>query len=142
MVEGNITLQTLWDAVNGSKNELLLRLTNIDKQMVQLHSLMHVLNEQIVEVQTRVSATEDNVADADKRITGLLKTGETLETKVDYLENKSRQSNLQIFGVLEGAEKNDTVAFLHRCLPEILGRDIQEDSPLQIERAHRMHLQE
>lgn len=63
MAEGNITLQTLWDAVNGSKNELLLRLTNIDKQMVQFNSLMHVLNEQIVEVQTRVSATEDNVAD-------------------------------------------------------------------------------
>lgn len=70
------------------------------------------------------------------KITGLLKTVETLETKVDYLGNKSRQSNQQIFGVLEGAEKNDTVAFLHRCLPEILGRDIQEDSPLQIERAH------
>ncbi len=75
--------------VNGSKNELLFRVTNIDKQMAQLHSLMDVRNEQIVEAQTRVSTTEDNVADADKKITGLLKTVEVLETKVDYLENKS-----------------------------------------------------
>ena len=84
-----------------------------------------------------MSATEDNVADADTKITGLLKSVELLETKVDYLDNKSRLSNLLICGVLEGEEK-DTVAFLRCILPKILGLDIQVDSPLQIESAHRI----
>lgn len=75
---------------------------------------------------------------ADKKITGLLKTVEIFETKVDYLENKSRQSNLLIYGVMEGEEEKNTVAFIRRFLPEILGRDIQVESPLQIERAHRI----
>lgn len=68
MAEGNISLQSLWEAVNGSKNELLLRLMNIDKQMAQIHSLLTALNEQIAKVQTRVSATEYNTADAEKTI--------------------------------------------------------------------------
>ena len=74
-----------------------------------------------------------------KRITRLLKTVSSDSTKVDYLVNKIRRSNLLSFGVPEGTEKNDTVVDLHRFLPEILGRQMQEDSPLQIERAAQMY---
>ncbi|KAL7383897.1 hypothetical protein ABVT39_020299 [Epinephelus coioides] len=117
MAEDNITLQTLWEAVNESKKEVL----------AQIQSSMLALNEQIAGVQIRVSATEDGVADADKKTAGLLKTVGTLGTKLDCLENKSRQSNLLIYGIVGGEEKNDTVVFVRRFLPEILGRDVQGD---------------
>ncbi|KAL7395342.1 hypothetical protein ABVT39_014828 [Epinephelus coioides] len=99
---------------------------------------MLALNEQIAKVQIGVSATKDSVVDADKKIAGLLKTVGTLETKVDYLENNSRQSNRLIYGIVEAEEKNDTVAFVRRFLPEILGWDVQGDFPMQIERAHHI----
>lgn len=69
MGESNVTQQTLWEAVNGSKNELLSRLSHLDNKMAQIHSSMTALNDEIVEVQTRVSATQDNITDADKKIT-------------------------------------------------------------------------
>ncbi len=115
-----------------------VKINSFDKQMPQIHSSLTAFNEQIAEVQTRMSATNDNIVDTDKKITGLLKTVEVVETKVEYLENKSRQSNLLIFAVLKGAEKNDRLAFAHHLLPKILGQDIQEDSPLQTERVHHI----
>lgn len=50
---------------------------------------MTALNEQIAG-QTWVIATKGNMADTEKKITVLLKTVEVLESKVDYLEYKSR----------------------------------------------------
>lgn len=46
----------------------LSKLTNLDKRMTQLHISMATLNEHIAEIQTRASASEDNFADADKKI--------------------------------------------------------------------------
>ena len=49
-----------------SENEHLFRLTHIDLQMAQIHSPVTALNEQIVDIETRVSMrdTEDNLANA------------------------------------------------------------------------------
>lgn len=83
MAKGNITLQTLWDTANDSKNKLLLRLTNIDIQETQIDlSVTQWTN------CGRLSATKYNKVDTDKKITGLLKTVQVLENKVDYVENK------------------------------------------------------
>ncbi|KAJ0033362.1 hypothetical protein NQD34_000469, partial [Periophthalmus magnuspinnatus] len=56
--------------------------------------------------------------------------------KVDYLENKSRQNNVVIFGIAEGEEKEDTVAFIQHFLMETL--NLPRDLALHIERAHRI----
>lgn len=61
-----------------------------------------------------------------------------LESNVDSLENKSRKSNLLIYGMLEGTEKDNTVAFVQRLLPAMLVRDIKGISPLHIDREHRI----
>lgn len=53
-------------------------------------------------MQQRVSKAEDDVADALKRIHVLEKNTASLQSKVDYMANKSRQSNLLVVGIPEG----------------------------------------
>lgn len=59
-----------------------------------------------------------------------------LQSKLDYLENKSRQSNLLIVGVPEGSAGTDCSALIQDFMPEVLGVD-QFMEPLCIERSHR-----
>lgn len=63
-----------------------------------------------------VSAAENNLESTDSKVQVLAKRVEVLEAKAEYMENKSRQNNVVIFGISEGEERSD----------------------LHIERAHRI----
>lgn len=55
--------------------------------MAQIQSSVNVFNKQTANIQTSVSSTEGYIV-AGKKITGLLKTVEALEMKMDYLGKK------------------------------------------------------
>lgn len=130
--ENPITMETLWERLNLNQNELLQRLTAMEQQMMQMNGSMNALNEQIAEVQMRVSAAEDNLESTDSKVQVLAKRVEVLEAKAEYMENKSRQNNVVIFGISEGEERSDPVAFV-QFLMETL--NLTRDN-LHIERAH------
>lgn len=77
-----------------------------------MYRSINALNEQISEVQMCVSLTEDNLGSTDTKVQEMAKKAQSLETRLEYLENKSRQNNLIFFGFAEGEEKSDTVAFI------------------------------
>lgn len=60
-----------------------------------------------------------------------------LTDKTEDLENRSRRSNIRIINVLEQAEGRDTVGFLEKFIPQILGNN-NFTSPATLERAHRI----
>lgn len=57
--------------------------------------------------------------------------------RIIYKRLDEEQSNLLMFGVKEGAEKNDTVDFVCCLLNKLLGRDLFNGTPM-IEKAHRI----
>ncbi|XP_048367508.1 uncharacterized protein LOC125441174 [Sphaerodactylus townsendi] len=60
-----------------------------------------------------------------------------MESRCRTLENRSRRNNLRLLGLPEGVEGSDTVSFLQKTLPAMLG--LQPDSrPLEIESARRV----
>lgn len=93
------------------------------------------LAEQYVEMHQRLRKAEDDVTDMLKCIEVLEKSVASLQSKVDYMENKSRQSNLSIVGVPEGSEGSYMVAFLQRLIPDLLGRENCPE-PSAMERSH------
>lgn len=134
---GEFTMEKIIQAIEDSRKEVLSNLQGIEKKVNQLDISMTNLAEQYVEMQQRVSKAEDDMADAQKRIKVLEKNTALLQSKLDYMENKSRQSNLLIVGVPEGSEGADTVAFLRRLIPDLLGRE-NFPEPLALERSHRI----
>ncbi|KAL7841760.1 hypothetical protein SRHO_G00254510 [Serrasalmus rhombeus] len=58
------------------------------------------------------------------------------DSKVDYLENYSRQNNVCTAGLKEGTEGRNPVKFSGEWLPQVLG-DAYSSSPMDTERAHR-----
>ena len=130
-------MDLLFQAIEDSKQQLLGRLETIEKTMTRLDVSMSTLAEQYNEIQQRVSKTEDDLNDAQVRIKTLEKTTALLQSKVDYLENQSRQSNLLIVGVPEGVEGTDCTAFVRGFIPELLGTDHFAE-PLRVERSHRL----
>lgn len=64
----------------------------------------------------------------------MVKEQKEMSEKVEYLENKSRQNNICIYGIQEGLETNDTIGFVTTLLTEKL--DIPPDI-IQIVAVHR-----
>nr|XP_034985928.1 uncharacterized protein LOC118092208 [Zootoca vivipara] len=60
-----------------------------------------------------------------------------MERRFRALENRSRRNNLRVLGLPEGSEGSDTVAFLQKTLPTLLGLP-PEAPPLEIESARRV----
>lgn len=117
---------------------------NIDKKtadiqttLARVESSLSTLSEQVEEIQTRVSANEDNIKDTHNRVDEMEKLIANLKDKADDLENRSRRSNIRIINVPEQAEGRDTVGFLEKFIPQILGND-NFTSPVTLERAHRI----
>lgn len=135
--DSSVTLVTLLSAVTQGKQETISKLANIESQLIDIRTSMATLNDHIVEIEQRVSKNEDDMLDTKTRLSAMDKEVLFLKSKVDYLENMSRQSNLLLVGIAEGAEKNDPVSFVRRVLPELLGAERFPD-PLQVERAHRI----
>ncbi|KAK1905456.1 LINE-1 retrotransposable element ORF1 protein [Dissostichus eleginoides] len=110
-MEGNMSLQTLWDAIQQIKTDML---THIDSKMDPIQSSLSRIHNSLSSLGDQVNLLE----------------------QLDDLENRSRRSNLRFIGILESAEGSDIIGFMSRLIPQLLGPDAFPTLPI-IERAHR-----
>lgn len=83
-----------------------------------------------------MSNMEDNGARADRLLAYMLRKQRCLEAHCEDIENRSRRSNLWIYGVKEGTEGGENMLdFTARLLKVAL--KLPKDDDLGIERAHR-----
>lgn len=137
---GSLSLQTLWDAIQQSKRDMLshfdAKVDPIQSSLTSIQNSMTMLGEQVQLLEQRVGANEDIGHELVVRVKQLEKDNAYLLDKVDDLENRSRRSNLRFVGVQETAEGDDMIGFMSRLIPQLLGRDAFP-TPVIIERAHR-----
>ncbi len=140
MDERHITLQTLWDAIEQFKTDMLthfdVKSDSIHSSLSSIQNSLSTLGDQVNLLEQRVSANEDNVQVCVTRIQQLEKDNSYLIDKVDNLENRSRRYNLRFVGVQESSEGNDITGFMSRLIPQLLGQDNFPTLPI-IEWAHR-----
>ncbi|KAJ4932002.1 hypothetical protein JOQ06_010437 [Pogonophryne albipinna] len=89
------------------------------------------------EAEERLGAVEDDASVLNKTTKQLRQQVESLEAKMEDLDNRSRRSNVRPIGLPENAERKDACTFLEKWIPEILGAG-SFSAPLAIERAHRV----
>ena len=75
---------------------------------------------------------EDDVSALNKTTKQLRQQVESLEAKMEDLENRSRRSNVRLIGLPENAERKDACTYLEKWIPGSFS------APLAIERAHRV----
>ncbi|KAK7884048.1 hypothetical protein WMY93_027171 [Mugilogobius chulae] len=114
---------------------------NISTEMKQIrHDVKEIRHSQKVaetsigEAQERIRLLEERECVNTSMLLKLTKEHKEMSEKVEYLENKSRQNNIRIYGVKEGLEGNDPVGFITSLLTEKL--DIPPEM-IQIAAAHR-----
>lgn len=88
----------------------------------------------IKEVEQRIHQLEEREVATNSTLKHLLQEQQKMNEKMEYLENKSRQNNIRIYQVKEGAEGGDAVAFIRSLLVERL--EIAPDT-LHIVTVHR-----
>ncbi|KAJ4942913.1 hypothetical protein JOQ06_005425, partial [Pogonophryne albipinna] len=142
-MEGNMSLQTLWDAIQQIKTDMLTHIDSkmdpIQSSLSRIHNSLSSLGDQVKHfffLEQRVRANEDNVHECVARVKQLEKDNSFLMSKVDDLENRSRCSSLRFVGIQESAEGSDIIGFVSRLIPQLLGPDAFP-TLLIIERAHR-----
>lgn len=135
-----VSLQTIWDAIERNKRELM---THSDTKFESIHSgldkiqcSLSSLGDHVSELEQRVSSNEDNLEGLTKRVLSLEKENAYLKDKADEAENRSRSSNLRFLNVPEQSEGRDMMAFLNQLIPQLLGKENFSAAPI-IERAHR-----
>ncbi|XP_077077918.1 E3 ubiquitin-protein ligase TRIM47-like [Siphateles boraxobius] len=140
MEDSHISLQTLWNAIQQSKSDMLthfdVKMDVIHSRLTSIQNSLSTLGDQVNLLEQRVGANEDNVQVCVVRMQQLKKDNSYLLDKVDDLENRSRRSNLRFVGVQESSEGSDIVGFMSRLIPQLLGQD-NFSIPLIIEWAHR-----
>lgn len=104
-------------------------------------SAIQEVKQEVKEFSDRLSNAEQRIGDTEDQVSVLQNTVDTLQQQVKLLgvkledqENRSRRNNVRLVGLAEGS---DTVGFLERWLPEVLG-PVSFANPIIIERAHRL----
>lgn len=93
---------------------------------------------EVIEAQDRISNLEDKEPTLKEIISHLLINQSRMAARIEYLENKSRQNNIRIYQVKEGAEGADMVKFIEELISGKLGIP---DTELFIVAAHRSAVQ-
>lgn len=139
--EAVMSLNKLLQAIQVIKEDLTKHIdkktADIQNTLTKIESSLSTLSEQVQEMETRVSANEDDIKETCDRIDKMEKLITLLKDKTDDLENHSRRSNVRILNVPEQSEGRDTVGFLERFIPQLMGRD-NFTSPVTLERVHRV----
>lgn len=137
---GEPTLQTVLDMMREMKGEMMLhidaKVDSLEPTLKKIDSSLHILGDQVNEVQQRVSANEDNISELTKRVIELEKENKKLKAWVEDAENRSRLNNLRFIGIPERAESNDIFGFMGRLIPQLLG-GTNFPTPPEIENCHR-----
>lgn len=66
----------------------------------------------IGEAEQRINQLEEREVTTNVTVKHLLQEQKKMNEKLEYLENKSRQNNIRIYRVREGAEGDDAVGFI------------------------------
>uniref|UniRef100_A0A3B4X6F3 L1 transposable element RRM domain-containing protein n=1 Tax=Seriola lalandi dorsalis TaxID=1841481 RepID=A0A3B4X6F3_SERLL len=112
------------------------RLDKIEDSLKGVKEQIRGCERRLDEAEQRVSNTEDNGARADRLLTYMIRKQRCLEAHCEDIENRSRRSNLRIYGVKEGAEGGENMLdFTARLLKVAL--KLPDNDDLAIERAHR-----
>lgn len=114
-------------------------------EMIQMREELKGIRSDLREVQDNVKEAEQRINNLEERedattvlLKKLVKEQKEMSEKIEYLENKSRQNNIRVYGIQEGLEANDIIGFVTTLLTEKL------DTPLdmiQIVAAHRSSAQ-
>lgn len=107
----------------------------IDKKIQKSKSEIQSQKTTLTEAQTRIAELEEWGAEAGDTLTELRQLSHRLQEKVTDLEARSRRNNIRIFGLPEDTEGNDMIKYMDTFLRAEF--QIQDGSPLQIQRAHR-----
>lgn len=130
------------------KDDISKQIGGLRTDVVKMMTEMIQMREELKGIRSDLREAQDNVKEAEQRINKLeeredvttellkklVKEQKEMSEKIEYLENKSRQNNIRIYGIQEGLETNDTIGFVTTLLTEKL--DIPPDI-IQIVAAHR-----
>ncbi|XP_077485296.1 uncharacterized protein LOC144095427 [Amblyomma americanum] len=98
-----------------------------------------VTNQKLIAIEMKlekISGLETQVTECARKVRELERNLATMTSKIDELENRSRRSNLIIYGVKEqGDETTDT---LHETVTKTVFEDILGPPATDIERIHRL----
>lgn len=135
-----ISLQTLWDGIQQIKTEMLAHLDAkvdpIQTKLCNIQVSLDTLGEHVSSLEHRVGANEDDIINLSTLTKELTKDNAYLKDKIQDLENRSRASNLRFVRIPESAEGRDTLGFMSKLIPHLLGQENFSTPPV-IERAHR-----
>lgn len=113
------------------------KIDSLRPSLEKMDDSLHMLGDQVNEIQLRVSANEDNIAELVKRVKLLEKENTDLKAWTEDAENRSRRSNLRFIGIPEKAEAKDILGFMGHLIPQLLG-ETNFSVPPTIERCHRI----
>ena len=84
-----------------------LSLNRLESSMTEMKQQIEQLDERITTAENRVSATEDRSIRQERAVGYLLRREASLAAKCDDMENRLRRNNIRLYGIREGAEKDD-----------------------------------
>lgn len=121
---------------NSKVDEILTIVTAIKCDLDNIRRDIKDCSERVTQAEARISNNEDEVVTLRAKVSSLETKQKGLESQVMDLESRSRRNNIRIINLAEGTEGKDPCLFLEKWLPEFL--DITSQSPMLIERAHRI----
>ncbi|MEQ2217283.1 hypothetical protein XENOCAPTIV_003100 [Xenoophorus captivus] len=119
------------DAV-GENKRALARLEMNRKELMDRTSS---LEQRVAQMEERVGNTEDGMAQMERGATFLFRETTKLAEKCNDLELRMRRKNIQIHGIPEGVEKNDTISFITQFIKSKI--QFTEGMVFWIKSAHR-----
>nr|XP_037273908.1 uncharacterized protein LOC119166690 [Rhipicephalus microplus] len=118
--------------------------TNPGPDMNKIMKQLQVIADEIKEERLKsieakleqVTLLENKITSCVSQVTNLQKTVQYLELKIDDLENRSRRSNLLVYGVPEEADEHPKT--LEQTISEQILKNILKIKPVPIDRMHRI----
>lgn len=126
---------TITEMKNELKQELASLKTDMNLRLQNVTADVRNQGTRLTEAEQRVNELETVNADLRGALRHCLSQQKTLQAKMTDFEGRSRRCNMRIYGIREGNEKSDMVAFISHFLKKELA--LEDDVNLQIQRAHR-----
>lgn len=105
----------------------------------ETNSKIQILTDSWSNLEQRVGVLEqttDSLASSVAKVDPLCSQVVSLQKQIENLENRSRRNNLRIYGLAEGTEGSDPIAFFQSFIPKLL--KMPEETRLNIQRVHRL----
>lgn len=124
------------EAVRSLRSEMSESFCKMESSINEVKSTLAKNEKKLKLLEQRVEYHDEKLISHDDAVGYLVKQVETLQNKVDQLENHSRRSNIRIVGVPEHAEKGLKMHdFVGTVLRDAL--EIGSETLVTVERAHR-----